>query len=161
MGSGNGADSSGSRLAEEPVPPALAEKIIDYRSFIAQTTQGFVGREWLRAHVDAFLQAADRRTFLLSGEPGLGKTAFLAHLVAQRDYVHHFISARDLNWLSPEAFAQSVGAQLARRFGAWVLAEEEPPAGITADQEPMAFLARCSDCSLRYGKGHSREQKGE
>ena len=50
----------------------------------------FVGREWLLAEVDAFLRDHDRGYFILEAEAGLGKTTFLAWLVRQRGYIHHF-----------------------------------------------------------------------
>jgi hypothetical protein len=51
----------------------------------------FVGREWLLREVDAFLRDHDRGYFILEAEAGLGKTAFLAYLVKQRAYLHHFV----------------------------------------------------------------------
>ncbi|HBY99420.1 MAG TPA: hypothetical protein DEP84_36695, partial [Chloroflexi bacterium] len=115
--------------------PLIAQKIIDYGDLIAKSTKGFVGRDWLRRAVEDFLRADSKRYFLLSGEPGVGKTAFLAHLVTEQSYVHHFISSDDLDWVSPVAFAQSVGAQLAARFGAWLLEEDEAPPRVTVDME--------------------------
>ncbi|MDY7075915.1 MAG: hypothetical protein SXV54_03225 [Chloroflexota bacterium] len=50
----------------------------------------FVGREWLLAEVDAFLCDHDRGYFILEAEAGVGKTTFLAWLVQQRGYIHHF-----------------------------------------------------------------------
>ena len=52
----------------------------------------FVGREWLTAQVDAFLNESTRRSgaLIVHGPVGVGKTTFLAHLVQQRDYVHVF-----------------------------------------------------------------------
>lgn len=50
----------------------------------------FIGREWLLAEVDAFLQNHDRGYFILEANAGLGKTAFMAWLVKQRNYIHHF-----------------------------------------------------------------------
>ena len=50
----------------------------------------FVGREWLAAKVDTFLHQHDRGYFILEAEAGLGKTAFMAWLVQQRGYIHHF-----------------------------------------------------------------------
>jgi len=49
----------------------------------------FVGRDWLTAKVDAFLNDPARKSgvFLLVGEAGVGKTAFLAHLVRERRYL--------------------------------------------------------------------------
>lgn len=52
--------------------------------------QHFVGREWLLAEVDVFLRDHDRGYFILEAEAGLGKTTFLAWLVQQRGYIHHF-----------------------------------------------------------------------
>jgi len=50
----------------------------------------FVGRDWLIAKVDNFLRDHDRGYFILEAEAGLGKTAFLAHLVEKRDAIHLF-----------------------------------------------------------------------
>ncbi len=50
----------------------------------------FVGREWLMAELDAFLQKNDRGYFVIEAEAGLGKTAFLAWLTQKRGYIHHF-----------------------------------------------------------------------
>jgi flagellar biosynthesis GTPase FlhF len=45
--------------------------------------QDFVGREWLTAKVDNFLNDEKRKSgvFLLVGEAGVGKTSFMAHFV--------------------------------------------------------------------------------
>jgi len=51
----------------------------------------FTGREWLLAEVDAFLRDHDRGYFVLEAAAGLGKTTFLAWLVRERGYIHHFI----------------------------------------------------------------------
>lgn len=50
----------------------------------------FTGRKWLRAKIDYFLQTHDRGYFILEAAAGLGKTAFMAHLVKERSYVHLF-----------------------------------------------------------------------
>ena len=50
----------------------------------------FTGREWLLSAVDTFLQQRDRGYFVLQADAGLGKTTFLAWLVRQRGYIHHF-----------------------------------------------------------------------
>ena len=69
------------------------------------------------SRVDDFLTCYDRGVFVLEAEAGLGKTAFLAHLVRQRDYIHHFVElARGLDGVAPGL--KSLAAQLVR---AWVL----------------------------------------
>jgi hypothetical protein len=59
-------------------------KVIDYRGLIAGLTDGCVGRQWVRDAVDKFLRADGPPHFLLLGEPGCGKSAFLADLVRER-----------------------------------------------------------------------------
>lgn len=51
----------------------------------------FVGRKWLEKQLDEFLENNDRGTFEIEGEAGIGKTAYLAHLVRRRGYIHHFV----------------------------------------------------------------------
>ncbi len=114
----------------------ISENIIDYGQAISRWTTGYVGRQWLRREVDAFLSASDQRCFLLSGEPGVGKTAFLAQLAVERPhYLHHFVSAQESNWDLPAAFVQSVGAQLGLQFGMELLGEDEPPAELKVHQD--------------------------
>jgi hypothetical protein len=62
----------------------MMNKIINYRELIDRSTQDFVGRRWVREAVDAFLAAAGPAAFLLLGEPGSGKTAFMADLARER-----------------------------------------------------------------------------
>jgi hypothetical protein len=103
-------------------------KVIDYRGLIARLTEGFVGRQWVRDAVDEFLRAGGPPYFLLLGEPGCGKSAFLADLVKQR-HSHHFIgrgsrldAGESPDWRSPVRLAESLGYQLVRDYGGWARA---------------------------------------
>lgn len=107
---------------------SVANKIIDYRELIEKSTQGFVGRQWVRDAVDSFLGADSPRYFLLLGEPGSGKTSFMADLIQRRGYPHHFIGkgslsglAASLDWRNPIRFAESLGYQLLRDYGGWIM----------------------------------------
>jgi hypothetical protein len=77
----------------------------------------FVGREWLTAKVDDFLNDPGRKSgiFLLVGEAGVGKTAFMAHLVKERRYLHLFAEhlKGDANL---QRAMQSLGSQLVTRY---------------------------------------------
>ncbi len=75
----------------------------------------FTGREWLTAEVDDFLAENDRGYFILEANAGLGKTAFLAHLVEHRSYIHHFVElARGPTGV--DATLRSIAAQLVRAY---------------------------------------------
>jgi tetratricopeptide (TPR) repeat protein len=117
-----------------------SNKIIDYSEFISKSTVGFVDREWVRDAVDEFLDATDPRFFLLLGEPGCGKTTFMANLISQRGYPHHFIGKGSQStltspseWRDPVRFAESIGYQLLRDYGGWVMRWEDW--GISVSQE--------------------------
>lgn len=116
------------------------DKIINYRDLIAKSTEDFTGRRWLCQAVEDFLKTDDQRYFLLLGEPGSGKTAFMAHLVQQYDYPHHFIGkgtqtslVSSLAWRNPVRFAESIGYQLLRDYGGWIMSWEDW--GIYVEQE--------------------------
>ena len=90
-------------------------------------TADFTGREWVLDAVAAWLAAGEGRHFLLTGEPGSGKSAIarrLAAVSAGAAPAHgalghgclaaaHFCSARDGTSIEPRAFARQVAAQLA------------------------------------------------
>ncbi len=75
----------------------------------------FAGREWLDARVDEFLQKNRSGVFLLVGEAGVGKTAFLAHLAQERRYLHLFAEQVPGDANVSRAI-QSLGAQLVARY---------------------------------------------
>ena len=129
----------GASLSEVP-SVSITNKIINYRDLVARSTRGFVGRQWVRDAVDGFLQANGPRCFLLLGEPGSGKTAFMADLVQRRGYPHHFIGkgslsglAASFDWRDPIRFAESLGYQLVRDYGGWIMDWESW--GIKVEQE--------------------------
>jgi hypothetical protein len=77
----------------------------------------FTGRDWLTAELDAFLRDSVKGYFILEAEAGLGKTTFLAHLVKERSYVHHFVElAPGRDGIAPGL--KNLAAQLIR---AWQL----------------------------------------
>lgn len=78
-----------------------------------------VGREWLKERVQKFTHDGQRYSgyFLISGEPGAGKSAFVAdRLRAQEFPVYHFIKKGRGAWDNPDAFFRSLTAQLRRKY---------------------------------------------
>jgi hypothetical protein len=114
--------------------------MFNYAAYVSERTQDFSGREWVFDSIDGWLgKPSGSRTFLLTGEPGCGKTAVAARLyefsrgettppngLAQlrRDFLAatHFCSARDRRWISPHTFAESLALQLAARYDAFAKA---------------------------------------
>src|SRR5919112_2943879 len=117
--------------------------ILDFSGYLADRTEGFTGREWVFNAVNDWLARSDgSRFFILTGEPGCGKTAVASRLV-QFAYdgacppdglecvtskflsAIHFCSARDLLWIDPRVFAHSLALQLADRYPAYAQALAE------------------------------------
>ena len=55
--------------------------MINFSVYIADRTRDFTGREWVFAEIDAWLADPDApRFFIITGEPGIGKSAISAWL---------------------------------------------------------------------------------
>lgn len=116
------------RLATASAPAfALA-----FDRLIEQAAADFTGREWLFTDIGHWLVNPDGRPiYLLTGDPGSGKTAIAARLVqflrgeatAPLELTAgftgvlgavHFCSAREGLWINPLTFSESIATQLVR-----------------------------------------------
>ncbi len=115
------------------VPASLRDAICDAGPFIETWTRGFVGREFVVDALDRFLEDSRNPSgyFVVRGEPGIGKSAFMAHLVKTRGYIHHFNSL-DSN---PSRVVETICAQVVGRFGL-----PYPQLPKKADERPGEFL---------------------
>ncbi len=90
----------------------------------------FTGRDWLTAELDAFLASQDRGYFIIEAGAGLGKTAYMAHLVNQRNYGHLFMEqARGIDNISNGL--RSLAAQLVRTWNLQAWFAEDMLPGMT------------------------------
>jgi AAA ATPase domain len=101
---------------------AAAASLTGFEATIARAAEGFVGRDWLDREIDAFIGNEGRYAegapfLLLFGEPGVGKTAYAAHLARERRWLHYFCSRLHPGLLDPGRFARNLGSQLFERFG--------------------------------------------
>ncbi|MGZ4891124.1 MAG: P-loop domain-containing protein, partial [Halobacteriota archaeon] len=84
-----------------------------FDNLIADKARGFVGRGFVLQRLDEFIEANPESGgyFIIQGDPGIGKSAIMAHLVKTRGYVHHFnIALQSIN--KPSQFLNSVCKQL-------------------------------------------------
>ncbi|MGD0605111.1 MAG: ATP-binding protein [Streptosporangiaceae bacterium] len=98
---------------------------LDFTSYLAERTDEFTGREWLfDAVAEWYADPGSGRCFLLTGEPGAGKTATAAYLASTAGFLDavHFCSARDHRWINPRTFAESVSGQIAARHPSFAAA---------------------------------------
>jgi len=106
-----------------------------------QRHEKFVGREALLARLDALLvDGGDDRWVVVTGGPGMGKSAVLSAWLARREAAgavvpHHFIRWGAYDWDDPAQMVGSLVAQLDERFPG---AREPDP---SAQMHPAARLA--------------------
>ncbi len=88
--------------------------VTDFASYIAEHTQDFTGREWIFAQFDRWLKSVDSpQFFIITGEPGIGKTAIAARLTQIRDLAaFHFCISRRAETIVPVNFVRSISQQL-------------------------------------------------
>ena len=94
-------------------------KAISFDREIKNLTKGFVGREWLFQEIDRWLTERDERFFILTGEPGVGKSAISAQLLNTRKSqiaAYHFCLANNSGTIQPSRVLLSIAAQLPEFF---------------------------------------------
>ncbi|MBE9228727.1 hypothetical protein IQ264_25280 [Phormidium sp. LEGE 05292] len=95
---------------------------IDFTRYIDRLTERFTGREWLFEQIDGWLQQGNEQFYLLTGEPGVGKSAIAAELTQIRSDIaaYHFCRAGDVETVRPGRVLRSLAAQLGKtlpRYG--------------------------------------------
>lgn len=87
---------------------------LDFSAYIADRTRDFVGREWVFAEIDRWLVDPDTPCyFIITGEPGIGKTAIAGRLTQIRNLdAYHFCIARQADTIDPLDFARALSHQL-------------------------------------------------
>ncbi|MEP7307269.1 MAG: TIR domain-containing protein [Acidobacteriota bacterium] len=91
---------------------------IDFGIEISRLTRNFTGRQWLFDCIDTWLRTDTTRVFLITGDPGTGKSAVSAKLIARHPSVcaSHFCISNLSASRSPFRFACSIAAQLATQI---------------------------------------------
>jgi hypothetical protein len=89
---------------------------LDFRADVRRLTEDFTGREWLFEEIDDWLlHHTDPRFFILTSEPGAGKSAIAARLTQIRPdniAAYHFCIAGNVGTITPNTVLRSLAAQL-------------------------------------------------
>ena len=89
----------------------------DFNRRIDELTVRFVGREWLLTKIDEYLRQKEGNYLVITGEPGIGKSAVAARLIQVRKiHAHYFCTALEGGKLDPSTFCASLSNQLALRL---------------------------------------------
>jgi len=93
-------------------------KPLDFMRDQVERASGFIGREWLLQEVDRWLVKDGSRVFWLSGGPGVGKSAFAAHLCQLRPEVNarHFCMHNHAERGDPRRALLSIIYQLSQQL---------------------------------------------
>ena len=89
-----------------------------FKTLVNDRTRDFVGRDFMLKRIEAAFADPQFPSgyVLIQGEPGIGKTSFMAELVKRWGAVHHFnISLQDIN--TAEEFLGNICSQLIIRYG--------------------------------------------
>lgn len=100
----------------EPGETSIRRNILDRSRLIRAKTSEFIGRRFVFRAVDDFLDSPGG-CLLLSGDPGIGKTTFMAELLRRRRYVHHFIEYGSPRARRREHALSNLCAQIINRYG--------------------------------------------
>jgi hypothetical protein len=97
-------------------------KPLDFRAELSRLTTNFTGRKWLENELDDWLKneksVDQRQVFFIVGDPGTGKSAFMAHLINENPHVaaYHFCKSDLKDSRDPLLFVRSLACQLATQL---------------------------------------------
>jgi TIR domain/NACHT domain len=125
----------GSKLGPESsrrpqVPQSVRREIIDF-TLERSRHKHFFGREDVLGEMDAWVAARDSGWLLVTGSPGLGKSALMDRWLRRREAVEsltafHFIRRGHLDWAEPQVVQRNLAAQIEVMFPEQRDAEADP-----------------------------------
>ena len=102
----------------------------DFAAFLYAKRKDFCGREWLLDALDAWRAAHREPALLITGDPGVGKSALVAELVHRNPggqvLAYHCCQADTPATLEPGLFVRSVAAMIASQIDSYAALLEDP-----------------------------------
>ena len=114
-----------------PVASSRVGLELDFTDYVNPRIQNFTGRQWVFEKIHKWLSDPNSsRYFLLTGEPGSGKTAIAGQVYQRRlnqlaifknsianfPNATHFCSASRSTWVDPKNFSESIALQLSQIY---------------------------------------------
>jgi WD40 repeat protein len=113
----------------------------DFAAFLHEKRRDFCGRQWLFDAINTWRAASAERALLITGDPGVGKSAIVAELVHRNpgDQVlaYHCCQADTKETLRPGRFVRSLAAMIASQLDAYAAQLDDPALESALDE------ARC------------------
>ncbi len=102
----------------------------DFGPFLTEKRRAFSGRTWLFEAIDEWRRRPAGGALLIAGDPGIGKSAIVAELVATNPggqvLAYHCCQADTPATLDPARFVRSLAAMLAARLPAYAEILDQP-----------------------------------
>ncbi len=102
----------------------------DFAALLNEKRADFCGREWLFDEIDAWRAAHQERALLITGDPGVGKSALVAQLVflnpGGQVLAYHCCQADTPETLRPARFVRSVAAMIAGKLPEYAARLDDP-----------------------------------
>jgi predicted ATPase len=102
----------------------------DFEPFLHEKRKDFVGREWLFEEIGKWRVRGAEPALLITGEPGIGKSAIVAALVHENTggqvLAYHCCQADTPATLDPAGFVRNLAAMLSGRLDDYAAMLEDP-----------------------------------
>ncbi|MEP7304863.1 MAG: HEAT repeat domain-containing protein [Acidobacteriota bacterium] len=102
----------------------------DFAAFLHDKRKGFQGRRWLFDQIDTWRSTSFERALLITGDPGVGKSAIVADLVHRNPggqvLAYHCCQADTSKTLEAWRFVRSIAAMFASKLPAYASRLEDP-----------------------------------
>jgi len=102
----------------------------DFAAFLHEKRRDFCGRQWLFDEIDARRASSPERVLLITGDPGVGKSAIVATLVhrnpGEQVLAYHCCQADTKETLRPGRSVRSLAAMIASQLGGFAAQLDDP-----------------------------------
>lgn len=124
----------------------------DFAAFLHEKRRGFCGRKWLFEEIERWRALREERVLLITGDPGIGKSAIVAQLVhlnpSGQVLAYHCCQADTPATVAPGLFVRSLAAMIASQLKQYATCLSEP-----AMEEALSESSCASDPASSFERG--------